>query len=390
MNKTDRKPIQLTQEQLENLDHIDEMELSLEKLQRSGQRLPLLLFVATFLGSLLGIVADLSDASGLAGPILQFVNPVPEVRVAGSNTILGEGITMASEWQQEFEKQKQWTVQIPLMGKVERTVDAQVDGIGSVRGFEEAIQGQVNLLAASEPLPEEEYQRLQQAGVEVQCAAEIGYDIITFITDINNQVGEISTRDMGSILSGSITDWSQVGGPPGPIYILVRPGSGTTELVLKKFTGSGEYRPHFIECNSNSECLDTALSLPGSLYWVSVAWLRTQPPRYLRLILVQRGNLPPEDPLKEAAEDESDFDPDKYTVELIRPLYMYVLSGDQLDDKSTQLAREFLSYVRGVRGQEILESHHFYTYFDPPANVQLDLPPGFERDPNGVPVVCRP
>jgi hypothetical protein len=103
----------------------------------------------------------------------------------------------------------------------------------------------------------------------------------------------------------------------------------------------------------------------------------------LRLILIPcELGQPPVDPR------QPDFAPDKYTAELMRPLYMYVLAGSQLDPESTKLAREFLDYVRGVRGQEILEDHNFYTHFDPPAYVELALLPDFQPDPIGLPIVC--
>lgn len=258
-----------------------------------------------------------------------------------------------------------------------------MQGIGSLEGFQRAAEGQVDLLVASEPMTDAQLQTLQQNGINITCAAEVGYDIITFVTDVNNPVPQISTRDMASILNGSITNWAQVGGNGQPIRVLARRGSGTTDLVLQNFTGDGTFRERFVVCESNAACLDTTLSTPGALYWVSTAWLKTQPPRYLRPILTQRGNLPVQDPLSET------FDPNEYTDELVRPLYMYVLSGEAIAPESTTLAKEFLQMVRGVRGQEVLETHHFHTHFDPPGNVQTVYPPGFGPGIDGVPIVCR-
>lgn len=350
---------------------------------QTGSSLAALLFIATFLGSLLGVVADLSDASGLALPVIEAVNPSPQLRIAGSNTVLGDGLTLASEWQAMFAEQKKETLDIPVLGDLERTANISVQGVGSLEGFQQAAEGQVDLLVTSEPMTDAQLQTLQQNGINITCASEIGYDIITFVTDVNNPVPQISTRDMASILNGSITNWAQVGGNSQPIRVLARRGSGTTDLVLQNFTGDGRFRDRFVACESNATCLDTTLSTLGALYWVSTAWLKTQPPRYLRPILTQRGNLPVQDPLSET------FDPNEYTDELVRPLYMYVLSGEMIAPESTLLAKEFLQMVRGVRGQEMLEMHHFYTHFDPPGNVQTVYPPGFGPSIDGIPIVCR-
>ncbi len=363
---------------------LSELDQSLQDIQKSERRLPYLLFLATFLGSLLGLAADLADATGLLIPVAEIVAPSPVLRIAGSSTILGEGIAMAGDWQREFQAQRVEQLSL-LIDSVERTVNVSIVGQGTVLGCQAAVAGEVDLLAASEPLgsiPQCE-QQLAVAGIELQCAAEIGYDVIAFVTDINNIVPDISTRDMASILSGSITDWSQVGGEPAPIRVLARPGGGTTDIILQRFTGSTNYPSNFIPCDSNDHCLDAVLSTPGSLYWVSTAWLRTQPPQYLRLILVREGNLPAENPL------DDNFNPDSYPDPLIRPLYMYALRGSGISFDSTALAQQFITEVRGVRGQEVLERHHFYTYFDAPVGVKLELPVGFGPSPSGLPTVCR-
>ncbi len=170
--------------------------------QKSGNRLAVFVFLATFLGTLLGVVADLSDASNLVAPILETFSPSPELHIIGSDTILGENLGMAGEWRDKFQAQEQWAVNIPLVGPVARTVKMTIAGIGTVKGIESAAAGQaVNILAASEPLTPERTQQLASAGVTIQCAAEIGYDVIAFITDFNNGAPRMSAQDMSKIFS---------------------------------------------------------------------------------------------------------------------------------------------------------------------------------------------
>lgn len=352
---------------------------------QSQNRLAFLVFIGTLLGSLLGLLASLSDASGLIVPVVDLFSPRPIVRTVGSSTILGEGVGVAADWQVSFTEQTKWEMDVPIAGTIERTVRMQTEGVGSVNAFQEATTGSVHLLPASEPMPPEYQQQMQAKGIEIRCAGVIGYDIIAFVTDIKNNLPRpISTRDLSSILTGDMTNWSQVGGSDKPINILARRGSGTTDIVLNALTGSTEFRPHFNACESNVDCLDMALSTPGSLYWVSTAWLETQPPDYLRPILIQRGTLPATDPLAET------FNPDNYPTELLRPLYMYVLRGGPISAESSNWAQRFFTYVRGVQGQKTLEEHHFSTHFNAPADVSAILPEGFGQRLNGPPVVCHP
>jgi hypothetical protein len=68
---------------------------------------------------------------------------------------------------------------------------------------------------------------------------------------------------------------------------------------------------------------------------------------------------------------------------------MYVLRSSQSNPASTELARRFLMYVRGIKGQEILENNHFYTHFDQPANIEPEFLPGFGLNQDGSPLICR-
>jgi hypothetical protein len=164
-----------------------------EKPGTSERRLSIFIFLATLVGSLLGAAADLSDARGLVLPILQIVNPVRQVRVVGSNTVLGEEIGLAAAW----------------------------------------------------------------------------------------------------------------------------------------FANSTEFPSYVTPCQNNTTCLNAVLNKPGSLYWVSTAWLRTQPPRYLRPILVWYGESleTPLPPRCATVESPTCFETNKYHPDLVRPLYIN-LGGD--------------------------------------------------------------
>jgi hypothetical protein len=84
-----------------------------------------------------------------------------------------------------------------------------------------------------------------------------------------------------------------------------------------------------------------------------------------------------------------DVDLDDYPADLQRPLYMYVVRDANTTDDKIAASRSFLDYVRGVKGQRILEANFFYNHFDQPSDVDVPLPNGFE--PFNVPgrSICR-
>lgn len=342
--------------------------------------LGLLVFAGSLMGSLLGVAADFGDATETFERVQRSLQP--QLCVVGSNTILGEGITMAQDWETVFEETA--------------SANVSIRGIGSVRGVQEAAGGQcVHVLAMSEPMTPDQYTLLTNAGVEIECAAEIGYDVIAFVTDINSRPPTILDRLLPSILTGSITNWADIGGQRQAIIILARPGSGTTDYVLINAGGYRDPNPNddqyfppgtnYVACDSNEDCLNQVLATPGALYWVSTAWMKTQPQEYLQVIPVLEDDEAFVNPL----DPDVDFRIDNYPNSLIRPLYLYVLDTPTADEVLVAQARQFLNFVRSVRGQQILEQYQFYTFFDSPADVQIDLPPGFEPGPDGRRPVCR-
>jgi len=348
-----------------------------ERRRRSPVSIGLIVFFGSLLGTLLGVAADFGDAADTFERVRRLT--YPELCIVGSNTILGDGIAMAEDWARHFEETHNARVRI--------------EGVGSVRGVETAIAGGcVHVLAMSEPMTDAQYVGLTSNGVELTCAAEIGYDVIAFVTHSTNALAAVNARSLRGILVGATRNWDDVGGIDQPIRILARPGSGTTDFVLQGVARysdpnlfDDQYFPpnsNYSACGSNNACLDQALAIPGSLYWVSTAWMRTQPAEYIRVLPVLRGDEAAIDPLR------GDVDLNDYYSPMIRPLYFYILGGSRINDETMVLAKEFLTYTRSVAGQQILEEYHFYTFFQPPRDVPVRLPPGYEADATGLRPVC--
>lgn len=359
---------------------------------RLGSRIGfgVLIFLGSLLGSLLGTFAQLNDlAESFSRVQTAFY---PELCIVGSDTILGEGLHVAQDWADGFERT--------------HDVRVSVNATGSGAGVRLAAEGGcAHVLAMSEPISSGQLETLNNAGIQIDCAAEIGYDILAFVTHIDNAVNNIADGTLRGILLGEMSDWSQVGGRvigagepiQQPIYILARPGSGTTDFVLRNF-GNYPYSDvetfpaaNYIPCADNDTCLDATLSLRGSLYWVSVAWLRTQPQQYLRVIPLLTNDEAPINILTALETQETSgerFDIDRYPGDLTRPLYMYVLRRGA--DARNDNAVNFLRYVRGIEGQQIMEQYYFFTHFNPPRDVSVPLPPGFPVMTNGVPDLCQP
>ncbi len=105
-----------------------------------------------------------------------------------------------------------------------------VQGGGSSAGVKAAATGTAEIGMASRQLHPEE---------KGLWEFTLAYDGIAVIVHPTNPITNLTTEQIHDIFSGAITDWSQVGGKPGPINVITREeGSGTRaafeELVLKK------------------------------------------------------------------------------------------------------------------------------------------------------------
>jgi phosphate transport system substrate-binding protein len=105
-----------------------------------------------------------------------------------------------------------------------------VQSLGSTAGIQAAIQGVAEVGMSSRTLKPEESEKLDEL--------VIARDALAIVTHPSNPVRGLSIKQVQEIFGGSITDWSQLGGRPAKITLIVREaGSGTfgafEELVMK-------------------------------------------------------------------------------------------------------------------------------------------------------------
>ncbi|MCP9887436.1 phosphate ABC transporter substrate-binding protein [Cyanobium sp. ATX 6A2] len=104
--------------------------------------------------------------------------------------------------------------------------------VGSENGIQALLAGSISLAAISRPLTEQE----EALGLR---AVPVTRDRIALVVGIANPFRRgLSRSQAAEIFQGTITDWSTLGGPMGPIRVLNRPSvSGThsafRSLVLK-------------------------------------------------------------------------------------------------------------------------------------------------------------
>lgn len=118
----------------------------------------------------------------------------------------------------------------------------QVSGGGSGTGIAALLNGTTQIANASRPMKEEEKEQIRQKfGVEpVEYA--VAKDGITVYIHPDNPVNELSIEQLRGIYDGSITNWSEVGGPDGNIVLYGRENnSGTYDYFKEHVLDKGDF-----------------------------------------------------------------------------------------------------------------------------------------------------
>jgi phosphate transport system substrate-binding protein len=103
------------------------------------------------------------------------------------------------------------------------SVPIRVQGGGTRNGVEALVAGEADLAAASRPLAPDEVASLYEEFETLGVGFLVARDALSVYLNTSNPVRNLSLDDLRSIFLGEITDWSEVGGEPGPIVVVIRP-----------------------------------------------------------------------------------------------------------------------------------------------------------------------
>jgi len=152
------------------------------------------------------------------------------------------------------------------------SANVTVQGGGSSVGITQVSEGTVNIGDSSRELKDEE----KNLGL---VDHKVAFDVIVVIANPGVSVSNLTTDQVKGIFTGSITNWSQVGGTDGTITVVTRDSaSGTREMFDEKALGSTKDKPvslvsGAIEANSNGVMRQKVASTKGAIGYISYGYL---------------------------------------------------------------------------------------------------------------------
>ncbi len=215
------------------------------------------------------------------------------LRFAGSNTVgesllpaLAEAYISANDG-----GEIQWTAgarENEKILKVDSTSkcvpeEIEVKAHGSSTAFEALKAGETDIGMSSRPIKQTEVDTLATLGDLTNPASEhvLALDGLAVIIHPSNPVQALGKQEIAQIFAGKISDWSHIGGNPGPINIYARDDkSGTYDtfktLVLKSHGRA--LSPAARRFESSEELSDSVASDPNGIGFIGLSYIRKAKP----------------------------------------------------------------------------------------------------------------
>jgi glucose/mannose transport system substrate-binding protein len=102
-------------------------------------------------------------------------------------------------------------------------VTFEIQAHGSKTAFADLAAGRADIAMSSRQIKPEEAQQCASAGLgnllSPGCENVLGMDAVVVLVNKSNPLDSITKQQLADVFAGKISDWSQVGGSPGPIYL---------------------------------------------------------------------------------------------------------------------------------------------------------------------------
>jgi len=281
---------------------------------------------------------------------------VPDVvfRLTGSNTIgsvVGPALIKGYMEFKGYSDTKIETTDQPTEKRIvgrpavsDLLVSALVAAHGSGTAFKDLAAGATDAGMSSRPIKPEEAVQLSALGdmQSVNCEHVIGLDGLAIIVNRSNPVAALSVAQVAAIFQGSISDWSEVGGLPGPITRYGRNEvSGTFDSFQSLVLGKEKISTETKRFEDSSTLSDEVAMDAGGIGFIGLPYVRRA-----KALAISEDTSPPllPSPFTVATEDYA----------LSRRLYLYTAANP-----TNRLTTEFVEFVLSPAGQAIVEKSGF-------------------------------
>ena len=142
-------------------------------------------------------------------------------------------------------------------------VTVQAEFVGSGAGIEAVTSGSADIGNSSRNLTDEE----KANGIAENIVA---IDGIAVVVDPANTVADLTKQQLTDIYSGTVTNWSEVGGSDSPIVVVGREAGSGTRSAFEEILGLEDACAYSSELDSTGAVMARVASTPGAIGYVSL------------------------------------------------------------------------------------------------------------------------
>ena len=142
-------------------------------------------------------------------------------------------------------------------------VSMQAEFTGSSAGIEALLAGQADIGNVSRELKAEELEKGVVSNV-------VAIDGIAVIKDNANAVADLTKQQLTDIYTGTITNWSELGGENQPIVVIGREADSGTRGAFEEILGVEDACAYSNELDSTGAVVAKVASTPGAIGYVSL------------------------------------------------------------------------------------------------------------------------
>jgi len=142
-------------------------------------------------------------------------------------------------------------------------VTVTVEYTGSSAGVEALIQGSADIGNSSRGLKDSEKSKGAVENI-------VAIDGIAVITDKNNSVSNLTTEQLVSIYTGSVSNWKELGGSDEPVVVIGREAGSGTRGAFEELLEVEDACKYAQELDSTGAVLAKVAATPGAIGYISL------------------------------------------------------------------------------------------------------------------------
>jgi glucose/mannose transport system substrate-binding protein len=216
------------------------------------------------------------------------------LRLHGSNTIGKELVPALCEEFLKFQgatsierkpqqKEDETDVEAVLPNQPTKPLTFEVQAHGSKTAFADLAAGRCDIGMASRRITPDEARQCAMAGLgdmfSPECEVVLGLDGIAVFVNKSNPINALTKQQLADIFSGRTTDWSQIGGNPGPINLYAGDeNSGTFDTFKSLVLEGSPLSPKASRYENSAKLSDEVAADARGIGFAGMAFVRGSKP----------------------------------------------------------------------------------------------------------------